>query len=302
MDAAEDPGLAEGVHLHGLIVVAAVKEVEAIALAAVLRGRALVEHEKGVHAAGGAAHPGFHDVAPGGQGESGLLHLPRPGAVEAGDGPGRVRQIQLHAEEPVHFQVFRGEIPEPRAAADHVAVGIDVIMQLQLLPILPVPEPDREMLHPAAFVIGAGEDGIGRLRVRDLRARIKEVRGPASVMVHQLDKGLPDVPLAAGGELQAHVLQIHGRVLRVIGKDRAGREAAFFRQGHELLGGGCAQPGPVMQVLQVERGQHAEGIACVFRFQQEKGPVPVKAADHAFPSRRARTWAAIWATFSSVSL
>ena len=186
VDAGHHSGLVKGTDLCRLIVVAAINQVEAVTGARCLGGVRAVEQEEGICPAGGAARRRAADVLPARQPDGGALHLSGPGPVESGDRPAAVRQIQLEAHQPLHLYCRCAAVYQPAAAADAVAVGIDVVMYLQRQAAASILQRDGEMLHSAVLGVGAGQRLIRGLAFGHLGGAKEKVGGPAAVGVYDL--------------------------------------------------------------------------------------------------------------------
>ena len=76
-------GLSIGAYFQCLIMIAAVDQIKAKAIAVILPRVLLFEHEKRVHAIGGSARRRGKHKFSSGKCHAALMHLPRPGPVKA---------------------------------------------------------------------------------------------------------------------------------------------------------------------------------------------------------------------------
>ena len=260
--------------------IAAVYEVEAPAVARLLRCVAGVDDEEGVAAVGRAAGAGFHRVLPGGQRNGVLAHLARPRAAEARDGQIRARQIELRGQKPLNVHGCLGAVAQDGLAADAVAVGPDVVMRLQRQAGVAVAVGHAQVLGLAVLGIAARQGRLRRLGVVDGVGFVEEIARAAAVGVHKLQHRLAQIALAQRGELQTDVLQRQLRVMRVIAQRIARWERAPFRDGRKRRLAVQRQLASVVELLRLKRRQHAEAVGRARGLQHEGRALGSKCAYH----------------------
>ena len=123
-------GLEKGADLDGGVVVAAVDQIEAVDVAVILDGVGTVEHEERIAAVGGAARAAFDHIFAARDSDGAFVHFTRPCAVEGGDRPTAVGQIELGGHQAFELERFFAVVDELRPSRDHVALRIDAVMQL----------------------------------------------------------------------------------------------------------------------------------------------------------------------------
>ena len=246
--------------------VAAVDQVQAIALAGFFRRLLRMQHHERIGAVRGG--PGIRRVHKFSRGHRHIhpLHFPRPRAPETGDDQVRPVHVQLRGKEPFHLYGLLRFVDQPASPGDHVARLKHRVGQLQRQAVFLVLQSDQQAFGPVVIVRGRQAIPLRQI-FHHLRFFKAKVRGEAPVRVHHLQKRFPDVALAVGGELQTHVLQGHRGMLRIERNQVSGRERPLFRERLGLL---HRQPPAVVQVLQMPRLRYAKRIRRVLRIKKIK--------------------------------
>ena len=215
IDAGHQPRLSVCVYFAGFIVIAAVDQVHADAAARGLRRAVAEQHRERICTVRRRSGVGGTHVASRDERNVMRMHLPGPGAVERAHDPPGVFEVQHRAHQPVDPDRSGAFIHQLRAAADAVAVLVNIVMKLQHRVVETVAQRDGQVLR-GTFRVRTGQCHKLRLRVRHLRGLEQEVRSPVSVSVDQAHERFADIAASARRHLQPEILQRQLRVFRVV--------------------------------------------------------------------------------------
>lgn len=265
LDAVDEAQLVEGVAAGGGKVLAAVDQMEAVAIAVVLRGCGVLQNDEGIGPAAGGPQTAAADDGAGAAGGIRGLKFPGPAAVEGGHHHVLPVKIHLIAQKAQHRHLLLAVVDQAGGAGDDIAVVKGGVEKLQAQAVVFLREDHPQCLAFAAAVVRGGEALQRRLLLQDLRTLEAEVRQRVAIGGADGDKALPQVPQAGGGDLQRRVLQ--GQPLQHGG---VGRGVAHL--GHQSLPAAAEiQTAAVMQVLQKALLRNMEAIGAAFGVKKEKG-------------------------------
>ena len=277
VDAGDQARRVEAVDLHVDREVAAVHEVEAVHLAVFLRSAVLPERdERVVVVRGGAAlaHDGLDAVAERALGDRALL---RPFAVQVHHVVIVGRQLEagaVHALE-VHRRV--GIVFDDDAAGHDRHILVYGVVELHDGAGRRVARRHLERLAVAVFIAQRGHAAERGLLFEDAVGDVADVGGDVAVFVADLQRGDAEVAGAGHGILaRRHVRRnAGGDVVREV-RAEGGEHAAVEHRKQVVV----RQVSAVIQMEQIPRLVHGEGVACRRRIELEDFSGSVKGNGH----------------------